>query len=165
MPWSAADLTFFPLLLHSAPVTNLDKLQRVQNSLARVVTKSPRLTSGRPLLTNFNWLSIYSRINFKPHHYVNLLLSKLPLPAPDLKIPSNFSAPLPKVLLGRLLALTVWNHISFYIRNATNVSSFHKQLIISKPIISIIHPSILKGESSPGSAVCLIANYFGPSTN
>ena len=153
MPWSAPDLTFFPLLLHSAPVTNLDNLQRVQNSLARVVTKSPRLTSSRPLLSNLNWLLIYSCLNFKPHHYVNLLLSKLPLPTPALKILSNFTAPLPKVLLARLLALTVWNHISFYIQNATNVSSFRTQLIISKPIISIIHSSILKGESSPGLAV------------
>ena len=56
-------------LLHSAPVTNLDKLQCVQNYLARVVTKSPRLTSSRPLLTNPNWLPIYSHINFKPHPY------------------------------------------------------------------------------------------------
>ena len=36
-------------LLHSANVTYLDKLQRVQNSLARVVTKSPRLTPSKPL--------------------------------------------------------------------------------------------------------------------
>ena len=36
-------------LLHSANVTYLDNLQSVQNSLARVVTKSPRLTPSNPL--------------------------------------------------------------------------------------------------------------------
>ena len=64
---------------------------------------------------------------------------------PALKITSNFSAPLLKILPARLLAMYVWNRIPF-IRSALNVLSFCKQL---KPIISIIRPSILKGESSP----------------
>ena len=50
-------------LLHSANVTYLDKLQRVQNSLTRVVTKSTRLSPSKPLLINLHWLPIYSRIN------------------------------------------------------------------------------------------------------
>ena len=50
-------LDYCNLLLHSAPVTYLDKLQRVQNSLARAVTKSPGLTPSMPLI-NLQWLPI-----------------------------------------------------------------------------------------------------------
>ena len=37
-------------LLHSIPKVHLDKLQCVQNYLARVVTKSTRFTGSKPLL-------------------------------------------------------------------------------------------------------------------
>ena len=44
----------------------MDKLQRVQkNSLARVVTKSTRFTSCKPLLKRLHSLPIASRIYFK----------------------------------------------------------------------------------------------------
>ena len=52
-------------LLASVPATYLKKLQRVQNSLARVVTLSPKLTSSQPLLNSLHWLPIKSRIHFK----------------------------------------------------------------------------------------------------
>ena len=52
-------------LLHSIPKVHLDKLQRAQNSLARVVTKSIRFTSSKPLLKRHHWLPIASRIHFK----------------------------------------------------------------------------------------------------
>ena len=43
----------------------IEKLQRVQNCLARVVTKSPRYTESKPLLDKLHWLPIKSRIAFK----------------------------------------------------------------------------------------------------
>ena len=52
-------------LLHSLPGVHLNKLQRVQNALTRVVTKSSRLTSTKSLLERFHWLPIASRIDFK----------------------------------------------------------------------------------------------------
>ena len=47
-------------------------LQRVQNCLARVVTRSSRLSESRPLLKSLHWLPIKSRIKFK----LNLLTCK-----------------------------------------------------------------------------------------
>ena len=47
-------------------------LQRVQNCLARVVTRSSRLSESRPLLKSLHWLPIKSRIKFK----LNLLTYK-----------------------------------------------------------------------------------------
>ena len=52
-------------LLNSIPKVHLDRMQRVQNSLARVVTKSTRFTSSKPLLKRLHWLPIASRIDFK----------------------------------------------------------------------------------------------------
>ena len=50
--------------LHSIPKVHLDKLQRLQNSLAKVVTKSTRFTSSKPLLDH-SLRQLRSRIDFK----------------------------------------------------------------------------------------------------
>ena len=47
-------------------------LQRVQNCLARVVTRSSRLSESRPLLKSLHWLHIKSLFKFK----LNLLTYK-----------------------------------------------------------------------------------------
>ena len=51
-------------LLHEIPAKDLQKLQRVQNCLARVVTKAPRFSRSTPLL-KLHWLPIKFRIQFK----------------------------------------------------------------------------------------------------
>ena len=48
-------------LLHEIPAKDLQKLQRVQNCLARVVTKAPRFSRSIPI----HWLPIKFRIQFK----------------------------------------------------------------------------------------------------
>ena len=52
-------------LLHEIPAIDLQKLQRVQNCLARVVTKAPRFSRSIPLLKSLHWLPIKLRIQFK----------------------------------------------------------------------------------------------------
>ena len=52
-------------LLHQIPAKDLQKLQRVQNCLARVVTKAPRFSRSIPLLKSLHWLPIKFRIQFK----------------------------------------------------------------------------------------------------
>ena len=52
-------------LLYAIPAKYLNKLQRVQNSLARVVTLSPKFSHTSPLLKQLHWLPIISRIHFK----------------------------------------------------------------------------------------------------
>ena len=73
-------------LLNSIPKVHLDKLQRVQNSLARVVTKSTRFTSSKPLLKRLHWLPIASRIDFK--------IATLTDKAVHLKQPPSLAKPL-----------------------------------------------------------------------
>ena len=45
--------------------TDLAKFQRVQNRLARVVTKSPPFTRSVPLLRSLHWLPVNFRVDFK----------------------------------------------------------------------------------------------------
>ena len=52
-------------ILYGAPKYNISKLQRGQNVLARVVTRSHRRTSADALLHKLHWLPIEDRIVFK----------------------------------------------------------------------------------------------------
>ena len=133
-------------LLHSLPKVHLNKLQRVQNSLARVVTKSPRFTSSKPLLDKLHWLPVTSRINFKiatlaykaVHlHQPPCLHRLLKLKSMPFNTRSNNQLQLQHPPVGSnnygprafsYTAPSVWNIIPFCIRNPSSLMSFRKQL-------------------------------------
>src|SRR6218665_2396443 len=52
-------------LLYGTSESNLNKLQRVQNDLARVVLREPWRCHAAPLLQDLHWLPIRSRIKYK----------------------------------------------------------------------------------------------------
>ena len=52
-------------LLFGAPSTYIKKLQRIQNSLARIITQSSGYASASKLLESLHWLPVKSRIHFK----------------------------------------------------------------------------------------------------
>ena len=58
-------LDFCNSLLAGTSVSNLTRLQRVQNTLARVVTKKPRSCHMTPVLFDLHWLQVRHRITFK----------------------------------------------------------------------------------------------------
>jgi hypothetical protein len=134
-------------LLYKLPKVLINKLQRVQNSLARVVTNSSKFTSSKPLLKRLHWLPVTSRISFKiatltykavhsqqPPSLANLL---------KFKSTTNFKTrsgnhlqlqhpPVGSNNFGRrafsYAAPSVWNSIPFSIRSANSIMSFRKQL-------------------------------------
>jgi len=61
----ATRLDYCNSLLYGAPVATLDKLQRAQNNLARVVTCSARRSSAKPLLESLHWLPVRQRCIYK----------------------------------------------------------------------------------------------------
>ena len=60
-----ARLDYCNSLLYGTSQRNLDRLQRVQNSLARVVTQAPRRCSATELRRQLHWLPIRQHVNFK----------------------------------------------------------------------------------------------------
>ena len=52
-------------LLAGTSISNLTRLQRVQNTLARVVTQKPRFCHITPVLSDLHWLPVRHRISFK----------------------------------------------------------------------------------------------------
>ena len=47
------------------PEMDIARLQRIQNCLARVVTKAPRFGRSVPILKRLHWLPVKFRIHFK----------------------------------------------------------------------------------------------------
>ena len=52
-------------LYFGLPKSSIHRLQKVQNCLARVVSRSTRFTHITPVLKSLHWLPIHFRINFK----------------------------------------------------------------------------------------------------
>jgi len=61
----ATRLDYRNSLLYGAPETTLDRLQRAQNNLARVVTCSARRSSAKLLLESLHWLPVRQRCIYK----------------------------------------------------------------------------------------------------
>ena len=57
-----SDLDYCIFLLYNLPDRDIERLQRVQNSLASVVCKSSRFSRSKPLLNFLHWLPVKYRI-------------------------------------------------------------------------------------------------------
>jgi Reverse transcriptase (RNA-dependent DNA polymerase)/Endonuclease-reverse transcriptase len=58
-------LDYCNAVLHGAPAGTLQKLQRVQNTAARVVLQAQRRSPSKSLLEQLHWLPVRQRINYK----------------------------------------------------------------------------------------------------
>ena len=58
-------LNYCNSLLYGLPNCFISKMQRVQNAAARLVYRAHRYCHITPLLTEFHWLNVKHRINFK----------------------------------------------------------------------------------------------------
>ena len=142
---SVVDCDCCTLLVYGIPTKYINKLQRVQNSLARMVTRSTRFTRSNPLLNDLHWLPVRSRIRFK----IGLIVYK----AINLKQPPSLSKHLTLRTIPNNLRSTnttilnygrfaksfgtqafstytpmLWNSLPATVRQATSVTSFRKLL-------------------------------------
>jgi hypothetical protein len=132
-------------LLQGIAAKDLLKLQRVQNCLARVVTKSGRFASSAPLRRSLHWLPISSRVQFKINFLTykvlsteqpSYLLDLLSRAAPTRTLRSNkgllLSVPRVKTKMGARAfsasAPTLWNSLPLSVRSADTLSAFRKRL-------------------------------------
>jgi hypothetical protein len=58
-------LDYCNALLYGMSQKNLNSLQRIQKSLARVVCNAPYRCSAQPLLKSLHWLPIIERVEYK----------------------------------------------------------------------------------------------------
>jgi len=58
-------LDYCNAVLHGAPASSIQKLQRVQNTATRVVLQSARPSPSQPLLQQLHWLPVWQCIDYK----------------------------------------------------------------------------------------------------
>ena len=64
-PFISSKLDSCNSILYGLPVTELDKLQRVQNVAARFISRTPKSHHITPVLQQPHWLPVKDRISFK----------------------------------------------------------------------------------------------------
>ena len=132
-------------LLYGIADMDVTKLQRVQNRLARIVTKSPPFTRSVPLLRSLHWLPVKFRILFKislltyktihekqPVYLHSMLAASLP--SHSLRSNKGISLSVPRVKTNsgarafHSCAPSLWNNLPLSVRSAISVVAFKKHL-------------------------------------
>ena len=139
-------LDFCNSLLGASTNTLLLNLQRIQNTAARIVTKSRKFDHITPTLMDLHWLPIKSRIDFKilllcyksihrssPDYLYDLLVPYVP--SRSLRSSSDLKLKCPKYKLesyGRrafsINAPILWNRLPASIKSKPSVDSFKSAL-------------------------------------
>ena len=119
--------------------------QRIQNSLARVVTKQPPLTRSVPLLRSLHWLPVKFRMEFKTclltyktftknqPDYLNALLTPLIPPRP-LRSNNGIHVSVPKVNINTgarafpSCGPSLWDRLPLFVRSALSTATFRRRL-------------------------------------
>ena len=134
-------------ILYGISKSNLNKLQRVHNSLARIVLNRHPLTPSNGLLSELHWLPIHQRINFKlatltfkalylqqPPHLASLLHPYLSGSIHTLRSSNDHLLAIPRCRteFGKRAfssaAPSVWNSIPIEIRSSPSLPSFKRRL-------------------------------------
>ncbi len=133
-------------LLFGLPDYLIAKLQRVQNSAARIVTRAPRRSSSSLLLKRLHWLPVAQRITYKiallslkcvnglaPSYLCDIV--SLYCPNRPLRSASSNDLRVPRMRLSRVgersftfAAPTVWNSLPPDLRSRSSLESFSSGL-------------------------------------
>ena len=130
-------------VLIGASTTNVAKLQRLQNSLVRIVTRQRGRTGTTQALATLHWLPVKWRIDFKvatltykllstgqPSYLVNSV--SIYIPGRSLRSTDILTVSRTKTVIGartfRSAAPSVWNKLPVDIRNSTSLLTFRCRL-------------------------------------
>jgi len=134
---------------------NFKKLQRVQNTLARVVLRSGKFEHITPALIKLHWLPVKQRVLYKQalitfnvlhHNNLSYLRDLLTIHNPSRHLRSSshhlFSVSYTRTVSSsrcyKHSAATNWNDLPYDIRNCGFVSVFKRKLKIHLSIIAHI---------------------------
>jgi hypothetical protein len=138
----SSKLDYCNSLFYGLPATSMNRIQRIQNSLARVVVPSTRRSHHiTPVLRKLHWLPIPQRIIYKiasltyktlhhkqPSYLAQLLTSYTP--TRNLRTSDQYllTVPLVKSDIGRrafsFAAPTVWNSLPLNLRSSSSINVF-----------------------------------------
>ena len=124
---------------------NLSRIQRIQNTLARVVTFSRPRSSTAPLLKHLHWLPVSTRIHFKialltfkslhaiaPSYLSSLVRPYVPLRALRSSSAHQLCVPHVSTVFGsrgfRSAGPTIWNSLPLSVTLCSTIHTFRKQL-------------------------------------
>lgn len=138
-------LDYCNALLYHMTDKNVNRLQRVQKSLARIVCQAPYRSPSTPLLKELHWLPIRQRIDYKiavltykarlhrqPSYLHDLIQDYIPprvLRSSDahlLSVPSAHTKTASRAFC--VAAPTVWNSLPLSVRTLPTVSQFCRHL-------------------------------------
>ena len=124
---------------------DLTRLQRVQNQLTRLLTKSPPFTRSILLLHSLHWLPVrfrilckinlltYVTLREKQPVYLHSMLAAL-IPSRSLRSNNDNSLSVPRVKTNtgarafHSCAPSLWNNLLLSVRSASSVATFKKYL-------------------------------------
>ena len=135
-------------LLYGLPDKDISKLQRIQNSAARLVTKSRKFDHITPILRNLHWLPVRKRITYKillitykvlngmaPEYLTDLLTLHKPNRVLRSNANDNLQLSRPKFRTKNygcrafsICAPMLWNDLPIHIRNAPSCDTFKERL-------------------------------------
>lgn len=139
-------LDYCNALLYGLPASVIQRLQRIQNTAARVVTRRKKHDHITPTLETLHWLPIHYRVQYKVLLYVfKALKQEAPLyleelvniykPARSLRSENNTTLVTPIVRTKSYgerrfdkAAASLWNDLPNELRNVQSVNVFKKKL-------------------------------------
>ena len=146
MPSFTSKLDYCNAILYGLSKSQLDELQRVQNTAARLVTRSKKHEHITPVLRNLHWLPVHKRISFKillmtfktlngqSPVYISELISRYQ-PTRTLRSCSCNYLSLTKCSTNSrgdrsfsVASAKLWNSLPLQLRNCKSVSTFKSQL-------------------------------------
>ena len=133
-------------LLAGLPDTELLKLQKVQNTAARILTRTKRYEHISPILKQLHWLKVKDRIDFKvlmltykclhdqaPSYLMELLEEYVP--ERQLRSQSHLNLKVPKTRLKTYgdqafsyIAPVLWNNLPLSIKTSSSLATFKSRL-------------------------------------
>ncbi len=130
-----------------SPIGVVSKLQRLQNNVARIVTRSDRRADAGPLLRQLHWLPVNYRVNFKialltyktrttttPSYLLTLLSAKRDTGHHLRSSASTQLLNIPSVRTDfaarafRVVAPSIWNSLPLTILSSPSLSVFKSRL-------------------------------------
>ena len=169
----SSKLDYCNSLYNGISQANLNKIQRIQNTLARVVTNTSKFEHITPILKKLHWLPIKQRIDYElclltyktlQIQQPTYLYNSLSFPSHALSTRSSdssvLSIPYVRTSLGKrafsVVAPRLWNSLPPDTRNSLSLSTFRSKLKthLFKLAFPLDFSPILSSDCLPGFDSC-----------